>query len=46
MVMARTAFISGIAGQDGAYLSRLLLDKGYRDAGWVTRRATGRVSRE
>lgn len=27
--MARTALITGITGQDGAYLSRLLLDKGY-----------------
>jgi GDPmannose 4,6-dehydratase len=29
----RTALICGISGQDGAYLSRLLLDKGYRVAG-------------
>src|ERR1700674_900724 len=27
--MARTALVTGITGQDGAYLSRLLLDKGY-----------------
>lgn len=27
--MAAKAFISGITGQDGAYLSRLLLEKGY-----------------
>ena len=44
--MAQTAFISGIARQDGAYLSRLLLDEGYRVAGLVVRRATRRVSRE
>ena len=31
--MQRTALICGISGQDGAYLSRLLLDKGYRVAG-------------
>ena len=27
--MAKTALITGITGQDGAYLARLLLDKGY-----------------
>ncbi len=27
--MAKTALICGISGQDGAYLARLLLDKGY-----------------
>ncbi len=27
--MSRTALITGITGQDGAYLARLLLDKGY-----------------
>lgn len=27
--MAKTALIFGVTGQDGAYLSRLLLDKGY-----------------
>lgn len=29
----RTALIIGVTGQDGAYLSRLLLEKGYRVAG-------------
>lgn len=29
----RTALICGISGQDGAYLSQLLLEKGYRVAG-------------
>lgn len=28
--MVKTAFITGITGQDGAYLTELLLDKGYR----------------
>ncbi len=28
--MAKTALITGVTGQDGAYLTRLLLDKGYR----------------
>ena len=31
--MPKTAFITGVTGQDGAYLSRLLLDKGYRVVG-------------
>ena len=29
----KTALITGITGQDGAYLSRMLLDKGYRVCG-------------
>ena len=28
-IMTKTALITGITGQDGAYLTRLLLDKGY-----------------
>ena len=32
----KTAFITGISGQDGAYLSKLLLEKGYRIVG-ITR---------
>jgi GDPmannose 4,6-dehydratase len=31
----KTAFISGITGQDGAYLSQLLLEKGYKVIGLV-----------
>ena len=31
--MTKTAFITGIAGQDGSYLAELLLDKGYRVVG-------------
>jgi len=38
--MAKTAFVTGVTGQDGAYLSQLLLGKGYRVAGFVARRAT------
>ena len=26
----KRAFITGISGQDGAYLSKLLIDKGYK----------------
>jgi len=32
-----TAFITGITGQDGAYLAKLLLDKGYRVHGGMRR---------
>lgn len=35
--MARTAFITGITGQDGAYLAEFLLDKGYRVVGGYRR---------
>ncbi|HKS61973.1 MAG TPA: GDP-mannose 4,6-dehydratase [Xanthobacteraceae bacterium] len=31
--MSRTALITGVSGQDGAYLARLLLSKGYRVVG-------------
>lgn len=31
--MPKTAFITGVTGQDGAYLSKLLLNKGYRVVG-------------
>ncbi len=37
--MSRTAFITGIAGQDGSYLAELLLEKGYRVHGMVRRSA-------
>lgn len=37
--MARTALITGITGQDGAYLAELLLDKGYEVHG-IKRRAS------
>ena len=33
--MSKTAFITGITGQDGAYLSQLLLAKGYKLVGLV-----------
>lgn len=38
--MAGTALITGITGQDGAYLSRLLLDRGYRVFGAFRRGAS------
>jgi len=33
--LSKTALITGISGQDGAYLSRLLLDHGYKIVGLV-----------
>jgi GDPmannose 4,6-dehydratase len=36
----RHALITGITGQDGAYLARLLLDKGYKVFGLVARRGS------
>jgi GDPmannose 4,6-dehydratase len=36
----KTALITGITGQDGAYLAKLLLDKGYEVFGLHARRAT------
>lgn len=36
IVKIKTAFITGITGQDGAYLSKLLLEKGYKIIG-ITR---------
>ena len=38
--MNRTALITGITGQDGAYLARLLLAKGYAVFGMLARRST------
>lgn len=38
--MKKRALITGIAGQDGSYLSELLLDKGYEVYGILPRRST------
>ena len=38
--MAKRALVTGITGQDGAYLSRLLLEKGYEVHGAVRRSAS------
>jgi len=38
--MAKKALITGITGQDGAYLAKFLLDKGYQVYGLLARRAT------
>ncbi len=42
--MTGTAVITGITGQDGAYLSALLLEKGYRVIGIVRRSSHGGVA--
>ena len=44
-VMDRTALITGITGQDGAYLASFLLDKGYRVHGLVRRSSAGNLDR-
>ncbi len=44
--MNKTAFITGLTGQDGSYLAELLLGKGYRVSGLVRRSSsfnTGRI---
>jgi GDPmannose 4,6-dehydratase len=38
-----TALITGVTGQDGAYLSRFLLDRGYRVIGAIRRSASSDV---
>ena len=40
----KTALITGVTGQDGAYLSQLLLSKGYEVHGLVRRSSTSDVS--
>ena len=43
--MARRALITGITGQDGAYLAEFLLDKGYEVHGMVRRSSTENFER-
>jgi GDPmannose 4,6-dehydratase len=38
--MSKSAFITGITGQDGAYLAKLLLEKDYRVSGLLARRSS------
>ncbi len=38
--MTKSALITGVTGQDGAYLAKLLLDKGYRVGGVLARRSS------
>ncbi|UHD46902.1 GDP-mannose 4,6-dehydratase [Aureimonas altamirensis] len=42
--MTKTALITGITGQDGAYLSQLLLSKGYEVYGILRRSSTAEVN--
>jgi GDPmannose 4,6-dehydratase len=44
--MAKRALITGVTGQDGAYLSQLLLDKGYEVFGLLRRSASSDVIAE
>jgi GDPmannose 4,6-dehydratase len=39
-IYMKSALITGITGQDGAYLAKLLLNKGYKVYGLIARRAT------
>lgn len=43
--MTRRALITGITGQDGAYLAEFLLAKGYEVHGMIRRSSTSRVER-
>ncbi len=38
--MSKKALITGVTGQDGAYLANLLLEKGYEVSGLIARRST------
>lgn len=44
MSAQKTAFVTGITGQDGAYLAQLLLEKGYRVVGLVRRSSTAEIN--
>ena len=44
MSVQKTAFVTGLTGQDGAYLAKLLLEKGYRVTGLVRRSSTSEVN--
>ena len=43
--MSKRALITGITGQDGAYLAKLLLDEGYTVHGLIARRGTDTLDR-
>ena len=45
MTTAKTALITGVTGQDGAYLARLLLDKGYTVHGLKRRSSSFNTAR-
>ena len=41
----KTAFITGVTGQDGSYLAELLLNKGYEVHGLIRRSSSFNTSR-
>jgi GDPmannose 4,6-dehydratase len=43
--MTKTALVTGITGQDGAYLAKFLLEKGYRVVGALRRSSSGAIPR-
>lgn len=43
--MTKSALITGITGQDGAYLAQFLLEKGYKVCGLIARRGTDTTGR-
>ena len=43
--MTKTALITGITGQDGAYLAKFLLEMGYRVVGGLRRSSSGTIAR-
>ena len=43
--MTKRAFITGVNGQDGIYLSNLLLEKGYKVLGLARRNSLNEYSR-
>ncbi len=45
MTKQKTAFITGITGQDGSYLAELLLDKGYEVHGMIRRSSSFNTQR-
>ncbi|MCA2712928.1 MAG: GDP-mannose 4,6-dehydratase, partial [Microcystis sp. M172S2] len=45
MTEAKRALITGITGQDGSYLSELLLEKGYQVHGIIRRTSTFNTDR-
>tara|TARA_R110002020_G_scaffold224599_1_gene434147 strand:+ start:20126 stop:21103 length:978 start_codon:yes stop_codon:yes gene_type:complete len=44
MADRKSAFVTGITGQDGAYIAQLLLEKGYRVVGLVRRSSTSEIN--
>src|SRR5687767_1881595 len=45
LIMAKTALITGVTGQDGSYLAEFLLDRGYEVHGTCRRTSTDVLER-